>query len=350
MLPNTSHAMEKADLKKACGVEYPAAVMMNGIRLLAMCFLLTEFWAYGGEFRLSFLDNKPVLDDTCTLLQKVGFPEPTVKEFNSLVMNHNRSGHRVDLRRFPTQTDGYYVFSGFADLTNRLTNCFGRTPGNGTIEQSTFVCFDMTGLLLRGAGHAAPLLYENFSGKPILAVSPEREITPAVLTNFCKAIGALYPTNGYEYLVGRLRSEGETKLGLALSAPRRLRAGATNSDQGLRIIHADLVDQIKADGFKFPTSAQLGLVFYVDVKRGFIKPDHSFICILQGNRLITVEKTSSTGPYVRAEFENTDDIALYSSQGERDDTNNSQDVDYGSSVVVSLNEKVIGTFRPTHMR
>jgi len=313
--------------------------------LWATCLLLTGVWVQGGEFRLSFLDAQPVLDDTGKLLQQAGFSEPTVQEFKQLVRHHNRSGHRVDLRRFPAPKDGYYAFSGFPDFTNRMTTCFGRTPGDGTINENTLICFDVACLLLRGGGHAAPLLYENFDAKPIVAVSAEREVTPAVLASFRAGVGLLSPANGYEYLVGRPRSEGETQLGLALRAPRRLRAGATDSDHGLRLICADLLQQIKADGFKFPTNAQLGLVFYVDLKRGFIKSDHSFICITQRSRLITVEKTSSTGPFVRAEFGNMDDIALYSSLGQREDTNNPKDVDFGSSVVVTLNENVIGTYR-----
>lgn len=324
--------------------------LLHRIILCAACCLLAGAGAVGAEFRLTFLDTQPALDDTCARLNQTGFPEPTVAEFKALVTQHNRAGHRVDLRRFPPPKDGYHTFAGIADLTNRLACHLGRTPADNTIAQNTLVCFDVAGLLLRSAGHGAPLLYENFAAKPILSVSPEREVGPAVLTRFRQEAGLLSPPENYRHLVGRPRGEAETQLVLALTAPRRLPTGLTDSHEGLRAIHAEHIRQVKADGFRFPTKYELGLVFYVDVKRGFIKADHAFICFPQGDRLVTVEKTSSSGPYVRAEFGALDDLALYSSLGERGDTNNPKDCDYGSSVVVSLNERVIGTFRPGHLR
>lgn len=240
-------------------------------------FLLTSTLTYGGEFRLSFLDSSLVLDDTCAMMQKVGFPEPTVDEFKTLVKHHNRGGHRVDVRKFPPPKDGYYAFAEISDLTNRMASIFGDTPADATVEQNTFICFDVACLLLRGAGHGAPLLYENFAAKPILAVSPEREVAPAVLASFRTATGSLYPANGYRYLLGRPRSEAETQLGLALIAARRLRSGLSDGNQDLRVIHKELVQQVKADGFSFPTNCELGLVFYVDLKRGFIKADHASV-------------------------------------------------------------------------
>jgi hypothetical protein len=256
----------------------------------------------------------------------------------------------VDVRRFVSPKEGYYTFAGIADLTNRMTSIFGNTPANNEIDQNTFMCFDVASLLLRGAGHGAPLLYEEFAAKSILAVSPERDVAPAVLASFRTGIGVLYPSNGYDYLLGRPRSEPETQLGLALRAARKLRSGLSDSNTDLREIHREFIRQIKADGFSFPTNCDLGLVFYVDLKRGFIKADHAFICIRHGDRLVTVEKNSSPGPYVRAEFGELEDLALYSSLGERRDTNNPKDCDFGSSVVISLNERIIGTFRPAHRR
>ncbi len=41
-----------------------------------------------GAFRLSFLDEKPVLADTCQLLKQKGFLEESVASFKKLVEHH----------------------------------------------------------------------------------------------------------------------------------------------------------------------------------------------------------------------------------------------------------------------
>jgi hypothetical protein len=291
------------------------------------------------------LDCNPALDNTCGLLKSAGFPEQTVNEFKHLVQYHNRDGNRVDVRKFPPPQDCYYQFDGIGDLTNRTVCYFDSTPGNGKIEQKTLVCYDVACLLLSGASAGAPRLYENFPTNSILAVSREREVSPAMLETFRKGTGSLSSLESYRYLVGRPRGEAETQLGLALTAARKLPPGATDSDESLRAIHAELVRLLKADGFKFPTNCQVGLVYYIDVKRGFILADHAFICIPVGGRLVIVEKNSAAGPYVRADFGTEEDLANYSSLAERRDTSNPKDCDFGSSVVVALNERVIGMFR-----
>ena len=48
----------------------------------------------GAEFRLSFLDEAPVLADTCQLLKETGFSEESVATFKKLVEQHNKWGTR----------------------------------------------------------------------------------------------------------------------------------------------------------------------------------------------------------------------------------------------------------------
>jgi hypothetical protein len=103
---------------------------------------------------------------------------------------------------------------------------------------------------------------------------------------------------------------------------------------------------VRQDGFNFPKDFKIVMVFYVDLKRRFLKADHALICIPKTGHNFTVEKTSPTGPYVRGDFEAETDVASYASLAERGDTNNPKDPDYGSTVVVSMNERLIGIYRP----
>lgn len=314
-----------------------------------VCFA-SRVWGHGAEFKLSFLDYEPVMRDTCSLLESNGFGEAIVKDFKHLVQHHNRNGNRVDLEKYPLPFEGYYHFLGIQDFGNRLKAFFAETPGDGTLEQTTLTCFDVAVLLLKGTGHDAGRLYDNFASKDIVVVSRERQVGPVIEATFRSGTGLLFPLDGYHYLVGRSRTDAETQLGLSLRAARKLRVDLTDSDQDLQAAFAEFVSDVKQDGFTFPKNFRLGLVFYVDVKRHFVLADHAFICIQNAERLVLLEKNNASGPYVRAEFGSEEDLALYSSMAERWDSYNPKDVDYGSSVMVSLNDRLVGIYRPAVAR
>src|SRR5690242_4279074 len=94
--------------------------IVRTILILALLLGLAAGTASGAAFRLSFLDQAPVLADTCQLLQQSGFSEDSVATFKKLVEHHNRKGIRVDRTKFPPAHDGYYEFRDLGDLTNRL--------------------------------------------------------------------------------------------------------------------------------------------------------------------------------------------------------------------------------------
>jgi hypothetical protein len=122
--------------------------------------------------------------------------------------------------------------------------------------------------------------------------------------------------------------------------------GETETDANLQARFAKHIADLHRDGFEFPQKMQVGMVFYVSAKRGFLKADHAFLCFKTGNKITTLEKTSPTGPFIRGEFENEKDLAAYASTAERTDSNNPKDIDYGVTVIVSLNDRLIGIFRP----
>jgi hypothetical protein len=202
-------------------------------------------------------------------------------------------------------------------------------------------------LLLKSAGCRADTLPQNSDSSSFIDVTPERAVRPFPKGAARTGTNILIPQNFYSALVGQPRSEAETRLGVSLHAARRLASKITDTDVGLREAFEDFVAGIKQDGFVFPERFKLGLVFYVDVKRRFIKTDHAFVVIPKGDVLAVVEKDNSPGPYVRADFESEKDLVEYVSLGERRDTNNPKDVDYSSSVIVSLNDRLASIFHPS---
>jgi len=307
---------------------------------------LTGLTVSGAEIRLSFIEHESVLTDTCQLLKAKGFAADSVAKFARLVRYHNQPGNRVDRSKFPPQQNGYYHFDSFKDLTNRTTCGFSETPGSDVLPEHTLMCFDVASLLLKGLGHDAPHVADGFLEKGFLALAKNGRVAPMALETFHAATGVLSPTNGYETLVGAPRSDAETRIGLSLRTKRRLPAGCTDSDKDLRAICADRIRAMERDGFRFPRNCQLGLGLVVNTKRGYVWGDHSFICIKRRGRFICLEKNGPKGPYVRVEFKTEQDMADYMGWDLLLDVSNPETAEAGSVVLVSLNERLLGIYRP----
>src|SRR5207244_10549278 len=83
-----------------------------GLRFLtvAIFFELCASVTSAAAFRFSFLEEPPILEDTCQLLKETGFSEGSVITFKKLVEYHNKNGNRVDRTKFPAARKGYYQF------------------------------------------------------------------------------------------------------------------------------------------------------------------------------------------------------------------------------------------------
>lgn len=301
----------------------------------------------GAEFRLSFLEEQPVLEDTCQLLMRSGVSESAAATFKKLVQHHNQNGNRVDKSGFPPAENGYYHFQSLSELSNRVHHSFCVTPGNDTFEQQTLMCFDVTCLLLKGAGFEAPRAEQGLVAKRLVLLNQDEQAEPADYATFRNGSHLLFPAEGYEYFVGRPRSEAENKLALSLRGTRQFGRQVSNSQKDLRGVFKEFVGQVERDGFKFPERFQVGLGCWVNLKHQYLKPDHAFICIRKGGRLVCVEKDGAKGPYVRVEFESEQDLARYVVWGLNPDFNEPRTRQYSSAVLVSLNRKLVGLF-PSH--
>lgn len=302
--------------------------------------------AAGSSFRLSFLESDAVMEDTCALLARHSFPPETVQIFRRLVHGHNQHGNRVDRARFPESHAGWYEFRDLDDLTSRLLCPLSQTPVTATnsAEENSLTCFDLVSLLLHDAGYQVPTLALDFrSNEFILATTAGvlREIDYSQWSIASQSL--LYPANGYEYLVGRVRSEPESLLNLTLRSAVQI--PATNSVQTLaRDALSRHTAALKRSGFMFPTEFKLGLTFYVNPARDWAYADHAFLCFTNGNRLVCLEKVSSCGPYVRAEFDSEQNLARFVSWEELQTESNLNGRERGSSVAVSVNGRLLGVW------
>lgn len=315
-----------------------------------LVFYLLSCDASGASFRLSFLEEKEVLEDTCRLLGQNGFAEEAVATFRKLVEHHNRSGNRVDKGQFPPCENGYYQFRSVGDLTNRLTYSFCVTPGNDSLEQQTLMCVDVACLLMKGAGCDAPRVEPEFASNRFILLNGSNQVASATYADYQEGLHLLWPPQGYEYFTGKPRSEAETRLAIALRGARRLAPGVSNRRRELRAVFSDYVRMVQRDGFKYPSQFKVGLGFWANPTYGYLEPAHAFICFCKGGRLVCVEKDGCKGPYVRLEFESEEDLARYMCWVLNPNFNDPRTRQYRSAMLVALNDRLIGLYPAVNYR
>jgi len=322
-------------------MDLPRKRFRSRLAWLLAALLVGGMWrGTTGDLKLSFLDDPRTLEDTCRLLERHGISKEAVAAFKRVVEFHNKEGNPVDRSRFPIKRGGYYRFSSVEDFTRRLARPLYATPGPAL----TLTCFDVACLLLRGAGRKAGSLEKGFESKGIVRVTDDGRAQAVTYEEFRSGFGLLMPAKGYELFVGKPRDEMETRLGLVLRAARRLSGSLSASREGLEKAFEQYVRRVREDGFEFPRKFKLGLGFYVNLRSRYIVADHAFICMPEGGRLVCVEKNGSPGPYVRAEFESPADLARYVSWSLLEAAKDPKVKERGNSVLVSLNEELIGVF------
>lgn len=292
----------------------------------------------GAPFRLSFLDERSALADTCQLLKQRGFSDDSVASFQKLVEHHNRHGNRVDRTRFPPPRDGFYDFNELGDFTNGLRTPFSLTPTDHSLAQDTLLCYDVACLLLHGAGYGAPDFEKDLMSRGIVF----SEAGPTAFRSAYSSV--MFPGQGYKRLVGKPRSEAETQLILSITATRGVTAADPLSEEAWRSAFATWVRGLKEGGFIFPREFKLGMRFFVQPKLRYLWTNHAFFCFPENGRLICLEKNGSPGPYVRAEFKSEEDLAAYMRWAMLEDRKNPKLPIYGSPVLISLNDQLIGVY------
>jgi hypothetical protein len=308
--------------------------------IVAVLFLSGAGRSSGAAFRLSFLEDKAALADTCRLLKQRGFSEGSVASFEKLVEHHNRNGNRVDKTRFPTPRDGSYEFNDLGDFTNRTRTPFAFTPSDHSPAQDTFTCFDAACLLLHGAGCGAPDFEKDLTSRGLVFSKGGPKGFRAAYSSL------LFPEPGYKRLVGKPRPEAETQLLYSIRATRGV-SGDPMSQEAWRSAFATWVRGLKEAGFVFPREFKLGMGFSIYPRQRYLCPGHIFLCFPQDGRLICLQKEGSPGPYVRVEFKSQEDMARYMCWPKLEQQKDPKLQDaHDSPALISLNDQLIAVYAP----
>jgi hypothetical protein len=339
-LPKSLIARPLVGFKQALGAGLIAALALGIVSLPS----------YGGEFRMSFLNEGSALEDTCRLLKQSGVPPETLSTFCVLVNYQNQLGH-AEISRFRKPEQGFYHFKNLGDLTNHLNCPLGRGGSPGLQDRATLMCFDFVSLLLAGAGYGTPRLEQEFKGSGIVLPIPGGPLPSPVhdpkYQLFRESYSlALCPESDFARLLGRPRSRAETELELSLIAPHSLVETEPDWERNIRLSGGASSRAMERFGFKYGGGLELGLVLCADFKGHTLSADHAFVCLHQGGRLICLEKTSPQGPYVRSDFHSEKDLAQYELSTYVDYPLRRGQVGYGCPMVVTLGKRILTIHQP----
>ena len=197
-------------------------------------------------------------------------------------------------------------------------------------------CFDVACLLLHDAGYGVPALKQNFESNGIMLLRTNGIPASASYEEWYGGCRWLLPSEkAYEFLVGRTRSESEGLLNLSFRCARRVGDAEPDDGEIAGRSFPVFVSGLQRSGFVFPTNFMVGFVFIAQPSRHFVWADHAFLCFSQGKKLICLEKVSSGGPYVRAEFSSAEDLGHFVCWDYLSEPRT-------SSLAVSLNDRLIG--------
>jgi hypothetical protein len=135
-------------------------------------------------------------------------------------------------------------------------------------------------------------------------------------------------------------------LELSLIAPRGLEGAAREGKRSIRGALESTRRAMERSGFTYGGKVQVGLVYTTDFARHAFSADHTFVCVPQKDRLICVEKTGPSGPFVRAHFKSAEDLARYEAAPYLDYPLSAGQAGYGCPIAVTLDGRTIQIFQP----
>ena len=308
--------------------------------------------AQGDEFRLSFLDEAPALEDTCRVLRQAGVSEPTVSTFRKLVTCHNQLGRHVNNHDSPSYGVAFTRFGILSDLVRRLPEPFSRmtagaTPGTPHVD--VFRCCRPS--VARGglwdAAAGAGIQIERYRPAGARRTDQGSGLYEAFRAGY---LLALCPEADYLRLLGRPRSAEETELELSLVAPHGLGGGRNGvRKSSIREALEESRRAMERFGFGYGGKAEIGFSrTLADFERRALSADHAFVCVPHKGGLICVEKTSPTGLVVCADFKSAEDLGRYEAMAYVDYPFTARQTGYGcpNLAVALFDNRTIQIFQP----
>ncbi len=258
--------------------------------------------------QLSFLNDQAALQDTLGLLRKNHCGDLAVTAFESAVRDYNTNGLPVDVSQFPKAENGFYAFPSvprvLSLLPHRLCdvshpfgfNCFDSAIVAASGELRTDLRPDepLGGFLPAGSLSNGHLVYSHastareafsFSYPSSYQDVSEKFIPPALVERRISLTAAFYCFH---------------------SAP-----AFTNEQNIAAQTMQVLRDDWKRQKIVFPTGFQTILCHQIHLTENFFPTTHAGLLFSGSNCFTYLEKAGGTGPFVRLDFHDRDDLLAW---------------------------------------
>ena len=276
------------------------------LQALAGCIFLPVL-ASAGQVRISFLTDNGALEDTLEILKSAGCPEKARESFAKAVGRYNRAKFPFDYRRFPASTNGFYSFDSMPRLVSALPFKLSETAHSSDLN-----CFDLA-ILVAGGALRTSVATNQVCGPFMVGHSPEPgKMFMTVVETPAQAFELLYPNWAREVTKEAFPpSLYDTRVTLSAALFRFHNFTVTNeqtlTDGVLEMLRASW----KPCGVKFPKRFELVLGHEIDLPKRQAATGHAGLLFPQSKGYIYLEKSATTGPFVRLDMDDKKDVCVW---------------------------------------
>jgi hypothetical protein len=292
----------------------PHLVIRNILASLSFLFagLSITFGLDASPVKISFLDNEEALNQTTSFLATNGCDSNSVNLFRTAVRWNNESPLGFDLKKFPKNENGGYLFQSVTNLIEALPqpiinaahgyqlNCFDNVILlAGDLTQTGFQPDDLSGPFL------APVpITNNFGGMTIMETARD-------------AFNTVYPSwhiEASKAVFGESMQNKRICLTAAFNAYCVL-PNSTKQENLASSLLKVLQSGWKRQGIVFPTNMEIVICHsavlnenHIPLVSSFASATHAGVLFQNHGQYVYIEKAGVSGPYVRLDFTTKKDL------------------------------------------
>lgn len=278
---------------------------------MAALFVSTKLAA--APVKISFLDNESSVNETVSFLTSKGCDSNSASLFRTVVNWNNEHPLGFDLKKFPKNENGFYVFQSVSNLIEALPQ-----PLIKASHPYQLNCFD-TVILIAGNLIQTELQPDALSG-PFLVSTPPNTNNIGIMAieeTARDAFNATYPSwhiEASKAVFGESRQNKRICLTAVLDSYCILPRSTTEDNLQSSLLKV-LQSNWKRQGIIFPTNMEIVVCHDATLNdsnapfaASFTATTHMGLLFQNHDGYIYLEKDGVSGPYVRLDFTNKRDL------------------------------------------
>jgi hypothetical protein len=258
--------------------------------------------------RISFLNESQALDSTVKFLKDSGCRGDAAAAFRRAVERYNSVPLELDLRKFPSASNGFYSFQSSTQILAALPHNLRETPHAWELN-----CYDAVIIVAAGQlrSRLGPDDIFGLSLSPQVGTNGEWMIQPTATARdaFTWSVPLWYAAASADFFP---RSEQDARVNLvaALYGWYWLPSATDDGNLGEKVMET-LRAAWKRQAIEFPSNCEVVLCHEVHVKQRTFGTVHAGLLFATNGGYTYLEKDSGCGPFVRLDFEARAELLLW---------------------------------------